>query len=35
VELDLPGVDPYDLRDIPGDIGGGIKGLGNKIAGWF
>ena len=26
-EVDLPGVDPYDLRDIPGDIGGAFKKL--------
>jgi len=26
-EVDLPGFDPYDLRNLPGDIGGGLKKL--------
>jgi len=26
-EVDLPGIEPYDVRNIPGDIGGGIQKL--------
>ena len=26
-EVDLPGIEPYDVRDLPGDSGGGIKKL--------